>query len=69
MKIISTPFELKEYLKNEKRTVGFIPTMGALHEGHRALILRAKEENEVVVVSIFLNPTQFLKGEDLGEIS
>jgi pantoate--beta-alanine ligase len=65
MKIISTPFELKEYLKNERRTVGFIPTMGALHEGHRALILRAKEENEVVVVSVFLNPTQFLKGEDL----
>ncbi len=67
MKIISSPLELKEYLKNEKRSIGFIPTMGALHEGHRTLILKAKEENELVVVSIFLNPTQFLKGEDLDK--
>ena len=67
MKIISTPIELKEYLKNQNKTIGFVPTMGALHEGHISLIKKAKEQNEMVVVSIFLNPTQFLKGEDLDK--
>ena len=67
MKIISDPLELKEYLKNKNQRVGFVPTMGALHEGHISLINRATDENEIVVVSIFLNPTQFLKGEDLDK--
>ena len=67
MKIISSPLELKNYLKNYNCSVGFVPTMGALHEGHISLIKKAKEQNEVVVVSIFLNPTQFLKGEDLDK--
>ena len=65
MKIISNPLELKEYLKMLEGSVGFVPTMGALHEGHISLIRKAREQNEIVVVSIFLNPTQFLKGEDL----
>jgi len=65
MKIISNPLELKEYLKTLEGSVGFVPTMGALHEGHITLIKKARVENEIVVVSVFLNPTQFLKGEDL----
>lgn len=67
MKIISDPLELKQYLKDKNESVGFTPTMGALHEGHISLIKKAREENEIVVVSIFVNPTQFLKGEDLDK--
>ena len=65
MKIISSPLELKAYLQSRNQDVGFVPTMGALHAGHLALIQRSKQENECTVVSVFVNPTQFLAGEDL----
>ncbi|MGB3750739.1 MAG: pantoate--beta-alanine ligase [Arcobacteraceae bacterium] len=67
MVIIKSIAELQHAYKNKDLSVGFVPTMGSLHDGHISLIKKARENNDIVVVSIFLNPTQFLAGEDLDK--
>ncbi|MCR5399986.1 MAG: pantoate--beta-alanine ligase [Treponema sp.] len=66
MKIIKTVEELKEIRRSlEGKKIGFVPTMGGLHAGHLSLVKRAKAENEVTFVSVYLNPTQFNDKKDL----
>lgn len=68
MKIISEIHKLQHIsseLRRKNKTIGFIPTMGALHEGHLKLVMESKKNNDITIVSIFVNPAQFSQNEDL----
>lgn len=68
MKVIRKADELREWSAKERnsgRSIGFVPTMGALHQGHLSLVARARGENDLVAVSVFVNPTQFNNPDDL----
>ena len=70
MEIFSQIGPLRAFLEQKKmlgKSVGFVPTMGALHKGHQALITESRHENSITVCSIYVNPTQFNNSDDLSK--
>ena len=68
MEVIKTAQQLDTQLnalRNNGKRIGFVPTMGALHQGHASLVKRSVQENDITVVSVFVNPTQFNDPKDL----